>query len=171
MRAPFIRLITYVTSPRWRSPIISHGVLSKNISHVGEPWMPNLSSSRRICTVGPGPQTNKLSPSPPLLSGSLRANTSSTSPQPLVMNRFTPCRNQLPLSSSNARSFTACKSEPASGSVNAIAPVTRPEEKSRKYFCFISSDANVLIVSAIPCRPNIFISAASARERISIAIE
>ena len=133
--------------------------------------MPNLSSSLRICTVGPLSQTNKLSPSPPLLSGSLRASTRRTSPQPFVIKRFTPCKNQLPLSFWNARSLTDCKSEPASGSVSAIAPVTLPAAKSCRYFCFISSVAKALIVSAIPCRPNMFISEASPRETISIAIE
>jgi len=62
------------------------------------------------------------------MSGSLRASTSSTSPQPLVMNRFTPLRYQSPFSSWYARSRTACRSLPASGSVSTMAPVTSPRQ-------------------------------------------
>ncbi len=87
------------------------------------------------------------------------------------MKRLTPWRNQWPSASWNARSLTACRSEPASGSVSTIAPVTLPFAKAGRYFCLISSEAKALIVSAMPWRPKMFISEASARERISLAIE
>ncbi len=40
---------------------------------------------------------NRLRPRPSLISGSLRASVSRISPQPLVMNRLTPLRYQLPV--------------------------------------------------------------------------
>ncbi len=44
-------------------------------------------------------EMNRLSPRPSLMCGSLRARVSRISPQPLVMNRLTPFRYQLPSSS------------------------------------------------------------------------
>jgi hypothetical protein len=98
-RAPFIRLMTYVTSPRWRSPMSLPGASSKKISHVGLPWMPSLFSSRRTFTRGPRSTSSRLSPRPSAISGSVRASTSRISPQPLVMKRFTPWTNQFPSAS------------------------------------------------------------------------
>ena len=47
-RAPFMRLITYVVSPLRRSPTSSAGASVNCSSQVGEPWMPSLSSRRRM---------------------------------------------------------------------------------------------------------------------------
>ena len=113
---------------------------------------------------------NRLRPRPSAISGSLRASTSRISPQPLVMNRFTPVRYQFPCSSWYARSRTACKSLPASGSVSTIAPVTSPRAKRGSTSSLISWLAKALIVSAIPCKPKRFISEASARLIISLAM-
>ena len=112
----------------------------------------------------------RLRPRPSAISGSLRASTSRISPQPLVMKRFTPPRNQLPCSSWYARRRTACKSLPASGSVSTIAPVTSPRAKRGRASSLILSLAKALIVSAMPCRPKMFISEVSARLIISVAM-
>ena len=94
--------------------------------------MPSLFSKCRTFTRSDRSATNRLRPRPSLISGSLRASTSRISPQPLVMNRFTPFKYQLPCSSWVARSRTACRSLPASGSVSTIAPVTSPRAEPRQ---------------------------------------
>jgi len=107
---------------------------------------------------------NRLRPRPSAISGSDRASTSSTSPQPLVMNRLTPRTNQLPsascqtaagrsCSASWAETFTAWRSLPASGSVRTIAPVSLPDAIGGRYWALISSEAKALIVSAMPWSP------------------
>ena len=99
MRAPFISAMTYVTRPRRRSPTSSAGVSLNCISHVGDPWMPILTSVRRMRIASLRSVRNRLRPMPPVSSVSLRASTSSTSPQPFVMNRLTPWRRHCPVSS------------------------------------------------------------------------
>ncbi len=96
--------------------------------------MPSLSSRWRTFTRSDRSAMKRLRPRPSAISGSLRASTSRISPQPLVMNRFTPLRYQLPCSSWKARRRTACRSLPASGSVSTIAPVTSPRQNSRQRF-------------------------------------
>ena len=99
-----------------------------------------------------------------------RANTKEMCPSPLVMKRFTPFRYHLPSASLYvAFSCTACKSEPASGSVNAMAQVS-PAHTRGRYLAFCSSLANSLMVSAQSCKPQMFCKPASARLTISAAM-
>ena len=83
-------------SPRFLRPISFAGASVNTISHVGEPWMPSLFSRRRTLTHGPFSTSRQLRPRPSLNSGSVRARTSSTSPHPFVMKRFTPLTRQTP---------------------------------------------------------------------------
>ena len=105
-----------------------------------------------------------------MVPSSERASTRLMRPLPLVMKRFTPFRRQVPSGCSVALSCTFCRSEPASGSVRAMEPVTSPLAKRGRNAAFIASSANLLIVSEMSWRPKMFISAGSARLTISTII-
>src|SRR5450756_3181500 len=99
-----------------------------------------------------------LRPRASVVPSSERASTRLSWPQPLVMNRFTPLRRQVPSPAWVALSCTFCRSLPASGSVSAMLAVTSPLANLGRYAAFISSSANLLTVSAMSCSPKMFMS-------------
>jgi len=148
------------------------GVLLNTSSQVGEPLMPSLFSIRRTFTVSSCLLSTRKSdnPRPSVVPSSERAKTSLMCASPLVIKRFTPFRYHIPsFSLKVAFSCTACKSEPASGSVKSIEQVC-PSQTLGRNSRLISSSANSLMVSAQSCKPQILAKPASARETISAAI-
>ncbi|MNP76692.1 hypothetical protein D3C76_1739830 [compost metagenome] len=78
---------------------------------------------------------NRLVPFAPALGSVLATTITRSARKPLVMNVFEPLITYSS-PSSTAVVFTPCRSEPAPGSVMAIALTISPETSFGRYLCF-----------------------------------
>jgi len=170
MRASFMK-VRISANPSPRGPSSSAQVPSKLSSQVAEPRITFFFSgfatrkfSRPFSIRG---ATSSDRPSSPFEPGSVRASTTQTSPQPLVMNCFRPVMRQCPPSETAVVAMLPT-SDPASGSVMATAPEIAPEASRGTQRSACSRVPKRMMGTAGPwwkmCSRNVLVQ---ARERIS----